>query len=213
VNKAEYADYLKTEHWAQLKLALYAKRGRTCMACSSKKRIQAHHVNYRHPITDCTSDDLMPLCRECHEAVHETKLDAECAQLPDNNARRLHVILGLMPRLNTKPISPGVLPDKLKVQRITRKPRENRASRRQRKIAANLRLSVRYAIAPNSPADLHQKRMAELRLKRQAEDRGGVNLALKNSTEPKMSLEDERRERRIAALNRNGLNVKPTVFY
>lgn len=188
------------------------------MACGVGKQIQAHHVNYRHPITDCTIDDLMPLCRPCHELAHQTKVAAECAALLDNDARRLHVILAIQSARRLKPAQPR--PAKASAK-PTRRPNgllasehhaQSRKKRQQRQVD-NARIGLRYAIAPNSSADIYQKQMAELRAKRQAEDREKVNSTLKNLYVRIFTPKESQRERRIAALNRNGLNVKSAAYY
>lgn len=67
--KARYRAYLETEHWRTLRADLFEIRGCHCAICSANEQLDAHHLAYRN-LTDCTPDDLMPLCRPCHELVH-----------------------------------------------------------------------------------------------------------------------------------------------
>lgn len=221
VTKEEYAEYLQTPHWQGLKRDLYAQRGRVCMACGGTKRIQAHHVFYRHPITECTTDDLMPVCRTCHQRVHASIIHSECLKLADNDARRLHVILAIqaqqrIPKPQIQhPIRrirrPRVI-DRYSPEHLAQR-RRTRLKRKRLQRETNRLINARYAISPGSPADIYQKQLDELKRQRQEEDRKKVNSAPRNSTAPKMPHKQACRERYIAALNRNGFNVKPTVFY
>lgn len=67
--KARYRAYLQTDHWQALRQDLFTLRGHHCAICSSDDLVDAHHLAYRNLI-DCTPDDLMPLCRHCHDLVH-----------------------------------------------------------------------------------------------------------------------------------------------
>lgn len=64
-----YDDYLASDHWAQVR-AQYAKssRPKRCHACRSP-RYQLHHRTYKR-LGEEELDDLVPLCRGCHKAVH-----------------------------------------------------------------------------------------------------------------------------------------------
>lgn len=70
--KARYRTYLQTEHWQTLRQELFTIRGRHCAVCSSETIVDAHHVNYRD-LTDCIPDDLLPLCRRCHDWLHDSQ--------------------------------------------------------------------------------------------------------------------------------------------
>ena len=64
-----YRDYLMTEHWAELKRHATNQLGRTCYACKGHDAVEMHHMVYR-TYYDCGPDDLIPLCRTCHEIYH-----------------------------------------------------------------------------------------------------------------------------------------------
>ncbi len=75
MNKQEYAAYLKSQHWIQLREAKRDSCARTgtknrCAICASTERIETHHLNYRN-IYDVTTSDLRLLCRDCHQAAHD----------------------------------------------------------------------------------------------------------------------------------------------
>lgn len=79
----EYLDYLRSAHWQDLREAvLHDERGRikACVSCFSPDDIQAHHLIYRS-LYDCVPSDLVPLCRECHEILHQAKDSGEFERL------------------------------------------------------------------------------------------------------------------------------------
>jgi 5-methylcytosine-specific restriction endonuclease McrA len=65
----KYQKYLLSKEWAEVKIALYESRGKRCEVCSSQKAIQVHHLTYKNIFKE-EPEDLMILCRPCHEAVH-----------------------------------------------------------------------------------------------------------------------------------------------
>jgi hypothetical protein len=66
MTKDEYSEYLKSEHWKNLRSK---KKKNRCAICGSEENLQVHHLVYRH-IFDVTKGDLRKLCRECHETAH-----------------------------------------------------------------------------------------------------------------------------------------------
>lgn len=68
--KQRYHQYLASDHWTNLKVEKFALNGhRLCECCSSPTQPSVHHINYRNLI-DCTVNDLVVLCRQCHEVFH-----------------------------------------------------------------------------------------------------------------------------------------------
>ena len=68
MTKAEYAQYLLSEHWLELRGKKLSKSYR-CERCGSGHRLQVHHLRYRN-IFDVGLEDLQTLCRRCHALVH-----------------------------------------------------------------------------------------------------------------------------------------------
>lgn len=64
-----YLKYLESEHWAQIKLDLYAVRGFQCEVCFSTRSIQVHHKTYER-IGREEPQDVILLCRPCHKKAH-----------------------------------------------------------------------------------------------------------------------------------------------
>lgn len=65
-----YLSYLQTDHWSSLKSEVFERWGRHCINCGSDRQVDGHHLRYRTPLESCTSDDVVPLCRACHERAH-----------------------------------------------------------------------------------------------------------------------------------------------
>lgn len=66
MTKAQYHEYLKSDHWRQLKKRKSRKR---CGICKSTENLQVHHLNYRN-IYDVKNSDLLKLCDDCHSTAH-----------------------------------------------------------------------------------------------------------------------------------------------
>lgn len=69
MTKEEYAEYLKTPHWKDLRARKIAACGPRCQDCGNTRTIQVHHLRYRN-IFDVLLDDLKVVCRVCHEKIH-----------------------------------------------------------------------------------------------------------------------------------------------
>lgn len=68
-SKSSYADYLKTEHWQEVRKKALERAGYHCQLCSSKDSLQAHHNSYERLGHELDSD-LVVLCNSCHEKHH-----------------------------------------------------------------------------------------------------------------------------------------------
>lgn len=65
----DYAIYLTSPHWIQFRDEFRAKYDFTCFICSSSGE-DLHHITYSRLGAEGTND-VIPLCRECHTRVHE----------------------------------------------------------------------------------------------------------------------------------------------
>jgi 5-methylcytosine-specific restriction endonuclease McrA len=71
-----YKRYLLTPHWERVKKSAYGRFGKVCFSCSKTRKIEVHHLSYKN--RGCENmEDLMLLCEDCHEMVHETMLQCE----------------------------------------------------------------------------------------------------------------------------------------
>ncbi len=66
--KAEYRAYLASPQWAQRRAEILGRANDLCEICA-QPATQVHHLHYRN-IGNEQADDLMAVCRECHELIH-----------------------------------------------------------------------------------------------------------------------------------------------
>ena len=70
MNKDEYIEYLKSEHWKSFKKRYKkAKSPQFCLGCGNK-RIQLHHRTYAR-LGKERYEDIFPLCGKCHIKLHK----------------------------------------------------------------------------------------------------------------------------------------------
>lgn len=64
--------YLKSEDWKNLRAAVLATKAPDgkCSICLKAKPLDVHHIDYKN-LWDVHPKDLQPLCRGCHDQVHE----------------------------------------------------------------------------------------------------------------------------------------------
>lgn len=71
-SRREYRqEYLKSQHWIELRASILTGEP-VCFKCQTKPASDVHHMRYKN-IVDVTSEDLIPLCRECHSLIEEAK--------------------------------------------------------------------------------------------------------------------------------------------
>ena len=67
-DRINYADYLQTNHWQQVRWAAIWLADSRCYLCDSRENLQVHHRNY-----DCLYKekpcDVLVLCEKCHELI------------------------------------------------------------------------------------------------------------------------------------------------
>ena len=86
MNKVKYTrmeyrkEYLKSPEWKQLR-DLVMKANPKCQCCQNKQATDAHHMTYRN-IVDIQPSDLLPVCRECHDYIHQAIRDGYISQNP-----------------------------------------------------------------------------------------------------------------------------------
>lgn len=69
-NRERYAEYLKSDHWANLKQEVFAAKGKFCQFCKLEEKLHGHHLCYKNLI-DCKIEDIMILCEGCHNLLHK----------------------------------------------------------------------------------------------------------------------------------------------
>lgn len=63
-----YAVYLKSKHWHGLRKRVF-RQCKKCLACGIDEDLEIHHIRYRR--FEESNDDVIPLCRGCHQALHD----------------------------------------------------------------------------------------------------------------------------------------------
>lgn len=70
MNKQEYKQYLKTDHWQKKKRQVKYWHGNKCLICG-KKKVDIHHKTYKDLGNENQKYHLVPLCRYHHFKMHE----------------------------------------------------------------------------------------------------------------------------------------------
>lgn len=73
--KIQHDEELKSKQWKQKREEVFDRYGKQCVECGRKRGIQVHHLVYRkgRHLWEYNTDELIPLCKKCHQKVHEDK--------------------------------------------------------------------------------------------------------------------------------------------
>lgn len=66
-----YKEYLKTQHWKEVREFKLLKYGYKCQLCGSENDIHIHHNNYECLFNENIHTDLISMCNECHKKFHD----------------------------------------------------------------------------------------------------------------------------------------------
>lgn len=64
-----YALYLKSKKWQDVRAVRLKKDSYTCQICGRKFELRVHHVNYNR-VGDERTGDLITICERCHNDIH-----------------------------------------------------------------------------------------------------------------------------------------------
>jgi len=67
--KAEYAAYLQSDHWKDIRQRALVRDRFLCQGCLRDKATEVHHLTYAHR-GDELLFELISLCDPCHERAH-----------------------------------------------------------------------------------------------------------------------------------------------
>jgi hypothetical protein len=68
----KYQEYLRSQHWHDTKSRKAKAQPRICRACADIDAIDCHHLIYPSRLTKVNwRNDLIWLCRRCHDVAHE----------------------------------------------------------------------------------------------------------------------------------------------
>ena len=70
MTKDEYADYLLTDHWLDVREQRNAIDGYKCVLCGSPYNLHVHHISYDRLWCEKPDIDLVTLCEDCHFKLH-----------------------------------------------------------------------------------------------------------------------------------------------
>jgi len=70
---AARAAFYKSNEWQRIRLQVLNRDNFQCQDCHSDKNIDVHHVNYERFGGNELLEDLITLCRDCHEKRHGKK--------------------------------------------------------------------------------------------------------------------------------------------
>lgn len=65
-----YDEYMGSVEWSQKRQSVFQHQGSDCIDCG-KFATDIHHLHYETLGDECPVNDLVPLCRSCHEKRHE----------------------------------------------------------------------------------------------------------------------------------------------
>lgn len=85
-----YQDYLKSDHWKNLREEIIKERGLICEISGipiHRGICNVHHLTYRN-LTDVLHEDLMILSIPIHNVVHKWKDDGFLVEISSNSKRR-----------------------------------------------------------------------------------------------------------------------------
>lgn len=65
-----YKDFLQSTYWKEVR-AMVLKRDENKCGCGAKFNLQIHHLTYRNHLNEKSHlEDLITVCRKCHEKIH-----------------------------------------------------------------------------------------------------------------------------------------------
>ena len=68
--KRLYYQYLESREWKKKSLSCKKKYKHKCVLCNRSKDLRTHHRTYER-LFDESPDDLICLCKDCHEKFHD----------------------------------------------------------------------------------------------------------------------------------------------
>ena len=70
--RSDYQQYLRTDHWQEMKARAFDYQGGLCTLCDSPSSPQIHHrpCGYGHLFREDVRMHLTLLCRKCHRRQH-----------------------------------------------------------------------------------------------------------------------------------------------
>ena len=80
----DYETWMYSKEWRQKRNRKLKEAGYKCEICGTAKNLQVHHITYENLGYE-PMDDLLVVCKKCHEKLHETDLkqkeEIDCSTL------------------------------------------------------------------------------------------------------------------------------------
>jgi hypothetical protein len=93
--RQEYREeYLKSSEWKNLR-SLVLDAGCECQCCKLTTANDVHHLVYRN-LVDITIKDLLPVCRKCHDIIHDAINCEYISQNPNDIETIVHKTLNII---------------------------------------------------------------------------------------------------------------------
>jgi 5-methylcytosine-specific restriction endonuclease McrA len=70
MNKEIYRSYRTSNHWNNIRIKKYNLSGIVCSECGAVSKLEVHHLSYDNLGNEDIENDLIVLCRKCHEKQH-----------------------------------------------------------------------------------------------------------------------------------------------
>lgn len=70
MDRLSYQDYLKSDHWKEIRRAALEFYGFACCLCGKRDNLNVHHRNYNNLHNENIQLDLIVLCKDCHTCFH-----------------------------------------------------------------------------------------------------------------------------------------------
>ena len=67
-----YNEYLKSEHWQEVRAGALERAGNRCQLCNRAARLHVHHRTYERRGCELP-DDVIVLCADCHKLFHDNR--------------------------------------------------------------------------------------------------------------------------------------------
>lgn len=71
VDLSKYHEFLQSDYWKYVRAQIIERDNNCCQECGTKYNLQVHHLTYEnHGYEHEHPEDLITLCRGCHEEAH-----------------------------------------------------------------------------------------------------------------------------------------------
>lgn len=68
----KYQVFIKSKYWTIVRNMVLIRDNYVCCKCGSPRELHVHHLTYKHHFAEHKHlDDLITLCRYCHEKEHQ----------------------------------------------------------------------------------------------------------------------------------------------